>query len=80
MGIKFNPFTGTFDFTGSVASNSFETIDAPEGTDPVADSATDTLQILAGFGIRVVGDSTSDSITISTKSVDLVSYTQYGGF
>lgn len=55
---------------GSGGGNSFETIDAPAGTDPVADSATDTLQILANAtgnnpaGIEVVGDSAADTLSI----------------
>lgn len=47
--------------------NSFETLDAPNGTDPVADSATDTLQLLDGDGIKITGDSAADSLTIAQK-------------
>lgn len=45
-------------------SNSFETIDAPAGTDPVADSSTDTLAITSAVagGIAVTGNSTTDTL------------------
>jgi hypothetical protein len=55
---------------GGAASNSFATIDCPSGTDPVADSATDTLQLLAGAGIAITGDSTADSVTIAGTTID----------
>lgn len=51
--------------SGGGSANSFETIDAPSGTDPVADSASDTLQLLAGTNITITGDSGADSITIA---------------
>jgi hypothetical protein len=84
MGIFFNVFTGTFDFAGggSAATNSFETIQVPSGTSPVADSPNDILTLAEGPGISIVGNSTTDTITISstvTESLDLVSYTQFGG-
>ena len=45
-------------------SNSFETIDTPSGTDPVADSSTDTLQILSGAAaLSITGSSLADSVT-----------------
>lgn len=48
--------------SGGGSSNSFETIDAPAGTDPVADSATDTLQLLVtGTELSITGDSTLDT-------------------
>lgn len=47
------------------AQNLFATIDASSGTDPVADSTTDTLQIIGGTDISVTGDSGADSITIA---------------
>jgi len=49
---------------GGGASNSFTTIDCPAGTDPVADTATDTLQLLAPSGrITITGDAAGDSVT-----------------
>lgn len=56
---------------GSGGGNSFETIDAPAGADPVADSSSDTLQVLANgtgtvpSGIEVTGDSAADTLSIS---------------
>lgn len=51
--------------TGGSTSNSFETIDVPNGTNPVADSDTDTLTLLEGEGIEITGDSSADSVTIT---------------
>lgn len=48
---------------GAGAQNLFETIDAPAGTDPVADSATDTLQLLTSAGtLTITGNSGADSL------------------
>jgi hypothetical protein len=52
------------DATGGGAGNSFETITTPGGTSPVADSSTDTLS-LAGSGITITGNSTTDTITFA---------------
>lgn len=41
----------------------FQTIDASLGTDPVADSLSDTLSLKSGDGVKVTGDATLDSIT-----------------
>lgn len=48
--------------------NSFATIDCPAGTDPVADSSTDTLTLAAGTGISITGDSTADSVTFALNA------------
>jgi hypothetical protein len=83
MSFSFNPFTGQFDYyQGSSGGNSFETIQVPSGTSPVAESSTDILTLIAGAGITITGDASTDTITIAstaTQSVDLVSYTQFGG-
>ena len=50
------------------AGNSFATIDCPSGTDPVADSTSDTLTLLAGTGITITGDSAADSVTIANTA------------
>ena len=50
---------------GGGSSNSFETIACPSGTNPVADSATDTLTLVAGANITITGDATTDTITIA---------------
>jgi hypothetical protein len=47
----------------------FQTIDASSGTDPVAETTTDTLNITAGDGIVITGDSSTDTITISTSLI-----------
>ena len=47
--------------TGSTI-NSFETWDAPAGTDPVASSGTDTMLLTQGVGIVVTGNSAVDSL------------------
>lgn len=52
---------------GGGASNSFATISTPSGTNPVADSSTDTLTFTAGTGITITGDATADSIAIATN-------------
>ncbi len=44
-------------------------MDAPAGTDPVADSATDTLQYLtSGTGITITGNSGADSLDFTLDS------------
>ena len=50
--------------TGAGSQNVFTTIDAPTGTDPVADSPTDTLTLLAGSGITITGDAALDRIIV----------------
>lgn len=48
--------------TLGTAGNSFATIDCPSGTDPIADSATDTLQLTAAGAMEITGDATADSV------------------
>jgi len=50
---------------GDPDQNIFQTIAGDAGTNPVADSTTDTLSILGGTGITTTGDSGADSITIA---------------
>ena len=45
--------------------NCFKTIDCPRGTDPVADSTTDTLTLADDSMITVTGDSTNDKISFA---------------
>jgi hypothetical protein len=88
MAIILNPFTGDFDFTGITAApatptNSFSTFQTPAGSSPVATSPTDTLTFVAGADISITGNAGTDTITIASTAVealDLVSYSQYGGF
>lgn len=58
---------------GGSGANSFETMDAPAGTDPVADSSSDTLALLTSTSdIVITGDSTADSLdfTIAADALD----------
>ena len=50
-------------------SNSFETISVAGQSDVVAESATDTLTLIAGSNITIGTNAVSDSITISTTAV-----------
>lgn len=53
------------------SENSFTTIDVPNGTDPQADTSTDTLSITESNGIIVTGNSSTDTINISTNATSL---------
>lgn len=50
---------------GGGSVNTFSTIDAPAGSDPVADSTADTLGFVKGRGIDVVGNSSNDTLTVA---------------
>jgi len=51
-------------FSGGGGGNSFETINCPSGTDPVADSSTDTLNLASGSAaLTITGDSATDTVT-----------------
>ena len=56
--------------TGS-GGNSFETIDVPAGTNPVADSATDTLTITETSFLTLTGTAGTDTIDITQVTTDL---------
>lgn len=43
-------------------ANAFETIDAPSGTDPVADLGIDTLTLTAANGLSITGTASSDTL------------------
>lgn len=45
-------------------NDSFKTQNTPQGTNPIATSATDTLQWAEGEGIDITGDNVTNSITI----------------
>jgi hypothetical protein len=53
--------------------NLFETFATPSGTNPVADSTTDTLTFAAGTGITISGDSGTDTITLTPTLGDSIS-------
>lgn len=54
---------------GVGGGDSFKTIDAPAGTDPAADSSTDTLLITASGGLTVTGDSAADTLAFVVGNV-----------
>lgn len=65
----------------------FKTIQTPSGTSPVATGLTDTLTLTSSDNsITITGNSATDTIDLivasapSSGGLDLVSYTQYGGF
>jgi hypothetical protein len=52
---------------GGLASNSFATISVSGQSDVVADSATDTLTLVAGTGITIATNAGADSVTITNS-------------
>lgn len=79
MTITGDATTDTITFTSAItgsSANSFETMATTSGTSPVADSATDTLNLTAGDGVTVTGNSGTDVIVFdiaedSIEEVDL---------
>ena len=59
--------TITISSTGGGASNAFKTITAG-GNNIVADSATDTVELIAGSNVTITSDSTTDQITIAAST------------
>jgi len=61
---------GIDDELSGKADDAFRTIACPAGTNPVADSPTDTLTLAvgAGSGLSITGDATADSVTFNTTS------------
>ena len=59
--------------TGGSASNSFETWSVPAGTNPVADSPTDTVTWTCGTGLTCTGTAATDTfaLTLAAGLVDL---------
>lgn len=49
----------------ATTANSFETINCPSGTDPVAETSTDTLNLVASAGLSITGDSSTDTVTFA---------------
>lgn len=61
--------TINFDIAGTFAQNSFSTIDCPAGTDPIADSSTDTLVLTSSDSTLVItGDSSTDTVNFTIGS------------
>ena len=54
-------------YVSGAAVNNFQTIDCPAGTDPVATTSTDTLNLAVGYGLTVTGDSGTKTVTFSVK-------------
>lgn len=66
QGLIYDATTGTWKnetLPGGGSGNSFVTIDCPAGTDPVADSTTDIIQLLTGGAMEITGDAAADSVT-----------------
>ena len=60
----------------------FKTIACPAGTNPVADSTTDTLTLSNGSGISITGNATTDTVTIAstiTQYTDELAQDAVGG-
>lgn len=57
--------------TTGVATTSFATIACPAGSNPAADSASDTLNLVAGAGITITGDTITDTVTIASTAANL---------
>jgi hypothetical protein len=53
---------------GGVASDSFATISVAGQSDVVADSATDTLTLVAGTGVTITTNAGADTVTITNSS------------
>ncbi len=54
---------------GGAASDSFATISVAGQSNVVADSATDTLTLIAGTGITITTDAGADSVTITNSAI-----------
>lgn len=59
----------TINATQPSIPNNFGTIAVPSGTNPVADTTSDTLTLAAGTGITITGDSSTDTVTIATTGL-----------
>jgi len=57
---------GGLSASGAAVDN-FKTINCPSGTNPVAAAAADTLNLAAGNGITVTGDSGTKTVTFAVK-------------
>jgi hypothetical protein len=69
--------SGTFTFSSVSSSNSFTTISVTGQSDVVADTAADTLTLIAGTGITLTTNATNDSITITNSVADTDTNTTY---
>lgn len=65
----------TINSTAASDTNSFQTISVATQSDVIADSSTDTLTLVAGSGISITTNPTTDTITI-TNSISTLSFSQ----
>ena len=63
--------TGTITVGGGGSGNSFETLDVPAGTDPVADSSTDIATFTEDTFLTLTGTAATDTIAITQVTTDL---------
>jgi hypothetical protein len=63
------------DIRAPMPSVAFKTLDAPSGTDPVADAKDDTLTLTCSGGITCTGDSATDALALSSSG--LAPFAQY---
>ncbi len=63
--------TFTLDVTAGGGGNSFETLSVPAGTNPVADSSTDTLAITEDTFLTLTGTAATDTIAITQVTTDI---------
>jgi hypothetical protein len=59
--------SGSFTFSSVSSSNSFTTISVSGQSDVVADTAADTLTLVAGTGITLTTNATTDTITVTNS-------------
>jgi len=69
--LTFESSTGQFEWQAGSGGNSFETIAVPAGTNPVADSSTDTLTITETSFLTITGTAATDTIDITQVTTDL---------
>jgi hypothetical protein len=68
-GGTYNPTTGVINLTGGgTSSDSFKTITVAGQSSVVADSATDTLTLVAGTNITITTNDTTDTVTINSTA------------
>lgn len=60
----------TIEAGAATGGNSFETIDAPSGTDPVADSPTDTLTLTCSGGLTCTGTAATDTLALAIGTLN----------
>lgn len=66
---KDNVFYEDSDSGAGTTSDSFKTMNAPAGTDPAADSSTDTLNLTVTGPITITGDSTTDTLAFEVANI-----------